>query len=639
MARHVIVCFKVLIAFVAATGIIIFSTMRTISSWSVPSMISDTRLSPITVQQLAEQWRLPRGSISLLPLTNSVIDVYVDLKKFREQVKQQNKECRGLKEDPFTMFTSQPSNTTTFTAEMDIKRIERAFTCGGALYLEYLTAPPREDLYPFEAFYLSDPPLWSESTVACHKHSTISLHGSNTTFIVGDAVTLVIKMVDTKGRPRLKGGDRIKVWLKDVKSGHSISTKITDFNNGTYLATTVLPWAGTVRVMATLRQPREFFRALAYVHRALKSTLPFFGAYKNAKASEGVACSPIPLVPGYRKSDLCDLTLENGSPWYCGRPSKLELNCSDYHYIRFSRTPISMPVTPVEDKLLKQNTNQNNFLPGKILLTVEPMKSGMTRLQDPIVPCNKVSARATWRQPVPSGYFYHNQWKSFLCSTPDQPEKVAESCLKNVHMIFYGDSNARYFYYRVTSKTKCNETVFGEECDKYHAPKTCENKTSNFSVQHISHPNPFHVGLGRFLSTANLRSPEELFGSIPSEGRYIIFFCHYLHFTAHHISVYERALAALRDAILRLLQRNPHVILMLRGPHVAERSPYIYYMGDVWAQYLITIQEETFRDLQDRIIYFPTWDITEASEDTTIHPNCNNHLSDVMFQFMCGRDQ
>lgn len=70
---------------------------------------------------------------------------------------------------------------------------------------------------------------------------------SSTTFAVGDDVSLVIKMVDTKGRPRLKGGDRIKVWLKDVQFNHSISTNITDFNNGTYLATTVLPWEGTVR--------------------------------------------------------------------------------------------------------------------------------------------------------------------------------------------------------------------------------------------------------------------------------------------------------------------------------------------------------------------------------------------------------
>ncbi|CAG5130983.1 unnamed protein product, partial [Candidula unifasciata] len=181
------------------------------------------------------------------------------------------------------MFKSQPSNSTTFTADEDIKRIELASLCGGVLDHEFLTAPPREELYPFEKFYLSDPPLWDESTVACHKHSTITPFGNNNTFVVGDLMTVVIKMFDTKGRPRLKGGDRLKVWLKDVKFKHSISANITDFNNGTYLATTVLPWAGSVSVKVTLRQPREFFRALAYVHRTLKSTMPFSGAYTNSK--------------------------------------------------------------------------------------------------------------------------------------------------------------------------------------------------------------------------------------------------------------------------------------------------------------------------------------------------------------------
>ncbi|CAG5127175.1 unnamed protein product, partial [Candidula unifasciata] len=157
--------------------------------------------------------------------------------------------------------------------------------CGGVLYPEFLNAEPCQEIYPFEVFYLSEPPLWDENTVASHSNSTISLLGSNQIFFVGDTVSLVIKMFDKAGRPRLKGGDRIKVWLKDMQFKRSISTKITDFNNGTYLATTILPWAGNIRVMATLRQPREFFRALAYVHRAIKTTFVYAGSYVNSKVN------------------------------------------------------------------------------------------------------------------------------------------------------------------------------------------------------------------------------------------------------------------------------------------------------------------------------------------------------------------
>ncbi|CAG5126370.1 unnamed protein product, partial [Candidula unifasciata] len=61
-------------------------------------------------------------------------------------------------------------------------------------------------------------------------------------------------------------------------------------------------------------------------------------------------------------------------------------------------------------------------------------------------------------------------------------------------MIFNGDSNSRQSYYRMQSKVQCNETVFGINTQSFHAPKLCENKRWNFSIQHLSHSSPFHAG-------------------------------------------------------------------------------------------------------------------------------------------------
>ncbi|CAG5126365.1 unnamed protein product, partial [Candidula unifasciata] len=70
------------------------------------------------------------------------------------------------------------------------------------------------------------------------------------------------------------------------------------------------------------------------------------------------------------------------------------------------------------------------------ILSVQYTKSGLTRLPDPNVPCNKVSPRSTWHQSEPTGYFYHKVWKPFLCFVPDKVEQLDESCLKNVQVIF-----------------------------------------------------------------------------------------------------------------------------------------------------------------------------------------------------------
>ncbi|CAG5126369.1 unnamed protein product, partial [Candidula unifasciata] len=73
-------------------------------------------------------------------------------------------------------------------------------------------------------------------------------------------------------------------------------------------------------------------------------------------ANESVPCSPFPIVPGYQKSELCNLTLQNGSPWFCGRPRKQELTCSDYQRVSYWTKCIAMPITTAEDVLLKQRT-------------------------------------------------------------------------------------------------------------------------------------------------------------------------------------------------------------------------------------------------------------------------------------------
>ncbi|CAG5126366.1 unnamed protein product, partial [Candidula unifasciata] len=119
--------FKALVAVAAVVGVILASTIRTNLSWNVSSLIYETNWSPITSRQRENYWTIPGDSLPLLPGANSSIEIYIDLKKFREQVIKQHKECQGLREYPSSMFKSQPSNTTKFTADMDRKRIELAF--------------------------------------------------------------------------------------------------------------------------------------------------------------------------------------------------------------------------------------------------------------------------------------------------------------------------------------------------------------------------------------------------------------------------------------------------------------------------------------------------------------------------------
>ncbi|CAG5127176.1 unnamed protein product, partial [Candidula unifasciata] len=259
--------------------------------------------------------------------------------------------------------------------------------------------------------------------------------------------------------------------------------------------------------------------------------------------------------------------------------------------------------------------------------------SGIIRLKDPEIPCNRVPAKSTWHQPTPSGYFYDHKWKSFLCYLPDQ---IEATCLQNVNMVSYGDSNARIFYEYVQKRVACSESSLVKDGD-WKVSKLCKNEKLNFSVAYKSHSSPFHIGEA-FLQNYNwLFSPTAVFDSIPSTGRHIIFMSHYLHYTSYHVSVYEMAMVALRNAIVKLLKRASDVLFIIRGPHVAELTPYTSSLGDAWADELHNIQRRTFKDLQDHVLYVPTWDITIAAEDTHHHPSSNGKIGHVMLQLVCGR--
>ncbi|CAG5136526.1 unnamed protein product, partial [Candidula unifasciata] len=151
---------------------------------------------------------------------------------------------------------------------------------------DFLITPPVPELYSFEIPYLEDPPVTDILKVSNESTSAVVLVNSSSTFFIGDTVALLITARDRVGNPKTKGGDDVRALFIDVSSSNStLPAKITDYGNGTYLATAVLAFVGTFRAYAALVYSREYIQTIMLTQLMIKSSTIYPGAFRNKLVS------------------------------------------------------------------------------------------------------------------------------------------------------------------------------------------------------------------------------------------------------------------------------------------------------------------------------------------------------------------
>ncbi|CAL1526155.1 unnamed protein product [Lymnaea stagnalis] len=573
------------------------------------------------VKMTAEQF-LKKHNINIIELKNKVGD---------------DESCREVADNPRAFWRSQPGQNTTFTEETDLERMVLAFRCG-LLDAEYLYTPPVPDLYHFEEFYLSETPLLDILNATSETQSKVKLLNVSSQFRLDDRIVLQITVFDGHGRPRHKGGDQIRVWFTDVtQSGHSLPASVKDMGDGTYLAVASLLFTGKLKVSAVLVYAREYLRALIYLQLAMKTFRPIAAVFNNSKASECTPCYHTELVPGFNRSELCNMTEVNGSPWFCGRPVKHDLNClEDFVGSRVVGPSSNMPVTWAEKELFRRSSGGESrilrSIPPGMEIDVATDVTGKP-FSRPSASCHKVPLAETWKWLEPTGFFYKNVWHPSYCTmhTVD-----TDSCLRNIEVIIYGDSNGRAHYHNLLKLSKC-DVIKKELTRKWHKPLLCINKKTQFTVRWEPHTNPFMNG--HALAEAQSLTPTNIdIDKLPSKGRYLIILNHFFHVTTSHISSIDVMFRSIKDAISRLLKRNPDVTVVLQGPHTARIGwPNHFEAGDMLGPIIMNLQKEIFHDLLDKVLFMNAWDMTVAVDNLDFHPDTNDSIFHTMMGFVCGR--
>ncbi|GFO08604.1 nxpe family member 3 [Plakobranchus ocellatus] len=555
--------------------------------------------------------------------------------------------CKAVHATPDSYWRSQPSGETR-THDGDFQRMEVASECCAFNYPNLLANSPRDPPTPWETDYLcKTPALATLADTAYASNSLVRLVGregaaqegkSADDFSVGDQIVLEVVVRNGRNEIQRLGGDSVRIWLVNPKLGASVVADVTDLKNGSYCARSVLPWGGEVKVKATIAHTRHLFRTVMYIQRYFTASHWFTALWEKGVYTEATPCSPYPALPAFAADEICNLTNRNGGfPWYCGKPMKKDLSCSDYISARKMDSPSFFPLTSAEEELIYLTESKRPFLiPSDITLEVKS-KPDTTESTIPLpnLPCNQRDLTQTFQETEQSGYLYNNTWRPFACRLPDVNANFLQQCLKDTQLLYLGDSNSRLQMDILTPLVECRN-IIARSKRNWHAPLRCDREELNISIKYFPPMHPFYGSLGEQIKPEVLSSAVEKMDAIPARGKYIVHLHNFLHFMPFHLGLVEHRLRLLRAAVERLLARNPHVFVIYQSAHSA------YDHGEKnWHKlnaFLVELQRQIMSGLGPRAMFVRAFSLTVANENKDGHPQISNQFMWLYMGHICGRE-
>ncbi|CAL1535999.1 unnamed protein product [Lymnaea stagnalis] len=548
------------------------------------------------------------------------------INRCKELTRSQISACRDVHASSSSYWRSVSDGS--WTDDEDFKRINLASQCCAFNHTELMAPAPRAELYPWERELLSLPPLYNLSDIASADRSVIDLltDTSDGSLTLGSEVKF--KVLERK----TIGGDSVWVWLVTTELGASIAADVVDNKDGSYTASTILPWTGSVRIRAAIAYHRELFRANLYIQRLFKTTYWFTSTFKSNAGSETTPCSPLPFLPGFPEPEVCNLTDVNGFPWFCGKPVKKDLlNCSDFVSSKKLNSTSYYPLTEAEEELIVMLETKSPFMiANNITIIVLPGETDKKVFPQPDVLCDKRNLSLTFDDVSSSGFFYNKTWMPLACQLPRVEKEFLRKCLNNTQMIIIGDSNSRNQMDIITKMVNCTEKVNRTQVT-WHAPLWCDVEDLGLSIKYYPPKMPFYGSVGEDLPNHVLYSSVSQLDAIPADGKYLVHLHHFLHLVPFHLSIAEHWLRLIRKAIERLMARNPHVIVVYQSAFTAFNR-YMLMSG-----FLLQMQKEILRGLGDRVMFMFTWPITIASENHYGHPTVSDQFTQIYMGHVCGR--
>ncbi|XP_031754117.1 NXPE family member 3 [Xenopus tropicalis] len=467
---------------------------------------------------------------------------------------------------------------------------------------------------------------------------------------VGETLEVLITAEDHYGNVKSYGGDFFQAKLHSRKIKAGVTGRVTDLNNGTYLATFLLPWEGEAQVNIRLIHSSEAVSVLKDKRESRPDKVYFNGYFHLNGSSEVTECNIV--VQG---GDVCNYSDPvTGDTWQCLTPPKMPCHSLVYHSMgRYRRVTNSL-----EDALLRSWYKQQSLLyvllschwvsfsssthlpytnstswhslslsPPLLILSSPQYHLSFLGLTSRLQVCSPGQEPSQ-----PSGFYYNDTWTSLVClgrHFPSPPD--VRACLngKDIHM--FGDSTLRQWFEYLERFIPTLKRI-DLHVNYQSGPLLAVDPDAGLVMRWRAHGLPLRT-TKTMLSNLHYEAAH-LYG-IGGGPQTVVVFTLWAHFTTFPISVYIQRVSRLRRAISSLLFRSPETTVLIKSANTGYKSIY----GSDWLSLqLDLLLRAMFKGMAVTIL--DVWDMTSCHYlPDNIHPGApviRNEV-DLMLSYICPR--
>ncbi|KAM3587721.1 uncharacterized protein V6R79_012720 [Siganus canaliculatus] len=485
---------------------------------------------------------------------------------------------------------------------------------------------PKEDLEELldsitwpETPQLASPVSLEQTTDPAHSTFRILPGTTGGRWHVGDELTIRIKMYDFQGLPKKSGGDVLVARLHNPALGAGVAGQVVDHLNGSYSALFALLWEGNAQVEVTLVHPSEAVTVLRGLTKEQPDRINFQSLFRSGSVSQTTTCN---ICLHAAEKPVCNYTdLHTGEPWFCYKPSKLSCDARINH----SKGNYKQNLKDKEDKLFQRGVNMKVSIraTGPSNVTVLPIKKGQQQKKH-----GNVKSRL-------SGYYYQNVWRALGSTTVRQfrNSSAIRQCLKDKVVNFYGDSTIRQWFEHLRMAVP-ELQEFNLHSLKQTGPFLALDFENNIMVRYRCHGPPI-----RFANTpaSELRYiANELDGLIGGPNTVVVIGI-WSHFSTFPIEVYIRRLQSIRRAVVRLLDRGPGTLVVIRTANLKDLTLYEALTNSDWySLQRDMVLRAMFKGLDVQLV--DAWEMSLAHHlPHSLHPQppIIKNMMDVLLSYIC----
>ncbi|KAM6962016.1 NXPE family member 3-like [Tautogolabrus adspersus] len=361
----------------------------------------------------------------------------------------------------------------------------------------------------------------------------------------------MIQMYDFQGNPKKSGGDVLLARLHNRALQAGVAGRVVDHLNGSYSAVFPLLWEGSAQVEVTLVHSSEAVTVLGRLNREHPDRAIYKSLFRSGNISETTICN---VCLRQTNQSQCNYTdLRTGDPWFCYKPKKLSCDARINHI----NGGLSDRHMANEAKLFQRNVNMEVFIQasGPANVSVLPQ-----RKEQPTV------SQGSGKSGL-SGYYYQGVWRSLGGTKVYQFNNLSaiSQCLKGKVVHLYGDSTVRqWFEYFKASLPDAKE--INRNKPRTSGPYMLWDNAKNMLVTYHFHGPPISISDKIPISELHYISNE--LDDVVGGPNTVVVLGIWAHLTPFPIQFYIRRLQSIRRAVIRLLNRAPDTLVVIRTPNL-----------------------------------------------------------------------